>query len=126
MYVDQTLGTLTNVDAKATFTLSANLIRILGQVSSGYANGWGSTFSPTVAGAGVTIGFANATTGQIYDATSISYSASYAAGDPTPYNGARLRRGPPQRAEWQPVPPLASSLVSGSIRTIQPVQQRGG
>ena len=83
MYIDQTLGGITASDVNASYTLSADLIRIIGALSSGQN-------SPTVAGEGITIGFANANTGAILASTSISYSASYAGTDTTPYKSTGM------------------------------------
>ena len=79
MYVDQTLGNLTNVDANATYNLSADLIHIMRALISSGQN------SPCIAGAGVTIGFANANTGVVLAETPISYTTTYAAGDQTAF-----------------------------------------
>jgi autotransporter-associated beta strand protein len=81
MYVDQTIGTVGAADASATYTLSADLIRIIGQVADLTAT---QSYSPSVAGTGITIGFVNANTRAILAQKPISYTASYAAGDLTP------------------------------------------
>jgi autotransporter-associated beta strand protein len=79
MYVDQTIGTINTSDSGAQYTLSADLIRIVDAIGDNYGGR-----PPTVAGAGITIGFLNANTGAIIAQTPISYTTSYAAGNSTP------------------------------------------